>query len=110
VRTAQHAILASVLDQLAVAFPAAHELALQAGRELAKIVSSVYAQQLELYKQCGFETPLPGAVRCYGSVIKHCSAVRSAFKAALEPHVLDAGDVVDVLPQLLDSLLRAAKA
>jgi len=55
--------LASVLDQLAVAFPAAHELALQAGRELAEIVSSVYAQQLELYKQCGLETPLPGAVR-----------------------------------------------
>jgi len=116
VPTAQGAVLTGALEALTVTFPAAHDLALQAGQELAKIVSSVYAQQLELYKQCGYggsgstTTAVPGTVKCYGSVIKHCSTVRRAFKDALEPCVSDTGDVVDVLPQLLESLLQVEVA
>ena len=102
----QHAVLAAALDELSLTFPAAQELAVQAGKELSKIVSSVYAQQVERYKQCGFGNVSQGAVKCYGSVIKHCSTVRNAFRAALEAHVIDAGDVIDVLPQLLESLLQ----
>jgi len=102
----QNAVLAIALDELSLTFPAAQELAVQAGQELAKIVSSVYAQQADLYKQHGFGDVSQGAVKCYGSVMKHSATVRSAFKAALQAPVVDAGDVVDVLSQLLESLLQ----
>ena len=72
-------------------------IATEAGKELLKIVESVYNQQLELFRR-----NLPCRVRCYGSVLKHCAPVRQAFESALYAKYpgISCADVDDVLVEV----------
>ena len=104
------AALTVSLDELASSYQVALDLSSQAGYELAKIVHSVYDQQLQkLHQNSGVDRSVAvrGVVKCYGSVIKQCKTVRNAFTEALQTHLVDAGDVTDVLSELLPKLIRA---
>jgi hypothetical protein len=91
--------LSVLLELLVDKYPCVSDISIQAGNELAKIVHSVYQQQLLLHQK----EIMPCRVRCYGSVLKCSPSVRLAFESALQRQhpAVNCTDVNDVLPEAL---------
>ena len=88
-------ILTTTIDTLISKYPTISALAVDAGKYLASLCNDVHTKARGA---CSRE------VKCYGSILKRCRAVREQFSQALrEYNLVDAGNVQDAL---VDSLSR----